>query len=116
MDIHLHMHDDVKIDLILARLAHLLDQGATHMALTQAVRDRLEAIKATLESGVAGIKGDIQDLKDKITSSAGATEAEILAGLDSIGASVQAVGDLDLENPAAPVTPVDPPVDPPVDI
>ncbi len=113
MEIHIHMHDDAKVDLILAQLVLLLDQGVQHMALTAAVQARLDAIKATLESGVAGVRSDIQELKDKITSSAGATEAEILAGLDGIAASVQAVGDLDLENPVVP--PVDPPPTPPVD-
>lgn len=90
-----------QLEQITQQLATLNGKVDTTMALTQAVTDKVNEIKATLAAGVAGIRGDIEELKAKVAS--GATEAEILAELDKISTSVADVTSLDAENPAATV-------------
>lgn len=67
------------------------------MALSQAVQDAIAKIKTDLAAGVAGIRSDIEELKKLVSS--GASEADILAGLEDLSQSVKAVTDLDAENP-----------------
>jgi hypothetical protein len=93
-----------------AILRELLQLRRDIMTLDQSTKDRLEALgnhidslKSQIETGVAGIRTDIQNLKDAVGG--GATPDEVNAALDDIntkldtlGAAAQSVTDLDAEN------------------
>jgi len=111
MDIHLHMHDDVKIDLILARLAQLLDQGAHLMASVQELKDELvevkdgvAALKANGIAKVEALQAEVADLKAQLAAGTAVTQAD----LDSLDAQIDDIN-ATLNSDGAPV---DPPVDP----
>lgn len=80
-------------------LATKLDQLKEElMAISQAVTDKVNAIKTALDAGVAGIRSDIEALKTQVAN--GASQEEVLAELDKLSASVAGVSNLDAENPA----------------
>jgi len=90
--------------------------SAAVLAKIEEIKTALAGVGAQIQTGVTGIQGDIQALKDKIVAG-GMSEAEILEALTDLSSSVttvgvqaQAVTDLDLANPA-----VAPPPPPPID-
>ena len=120
-----HLPDPHTLEAIEVLARAVAAQGDSFMTLSAAVMAKIAEIKAALggiatqiQTGLTGIQGDIQALKDKIVAG-GMSEAEILEALTdlstsvaTVGTAAQAVTDLDLANPSTSAPPVDPPVDP----
>lgn len=89
-----------KLDEILSRLSALEAQGHELMAIAQSTQAKLDAIAAALDTAAQGLTADIQALKDQLNAASnGMSEADVNAALAPLEARVQALTDLDAQNP-----------------
>jgi len=85
-------------------LASIHQQGVDLMALSAAQAAKLEALKATIDTATAGLRSDIQALKDAITPGA---DPAVDAAFAAIEARLAPLVALDAENPAGGPPPID---------
>ena len=91
-----------KLDEVLSRLSALEAQGQELMAIASSTQAKLDAIGAALDAAATGLAADIQALKDQlVAANNGMTEADVNAALAPLEARVQALTDLDAQNPPA---------------
>lgn len=91
-----------KLEDIQSRLSALEAQGSSLMAIAQSTQAKLDAIAAALDTAATGLAADIQALKDQlVAANNGMSEADVNAALAPLEARVQALSDLDAQNPQA---------------
>ncbi len=94
--------NQAKLDQILSQLGVMQTQGQSLMAIAQSTQAKLDAIAAALDAAAAGLAADIQALKDALNAASnGMTEADVNNALAPLEARVQALTDLDAQNPPA---------------
>lgn len=95
---------------ILGRIERRLERMEKHMATQTDVDNlvgRINSVKSAVDTGVAGIRSDLEALKAEHPE---LDLSALTASVASLETSVQGVTELDAENPAAPVEPAEPEV------